>query len=366
MSIPTMQPVLRRGRSVLDRQLLPADEFERRLERLLEIASDAGLDGVVIFGNAHLPENLVYFANYMPTTFLGTIVARPGHPPVLIAGKGGARDHPYIKTISSISDVRFYPDLGEGITAIIGEWGQRVAPRLGVVGLDVALPHEVHDSVVAAIAEDNRVPFDAQATALRRPKDARELLVMRSVAEVAQRAAAAAITAFDGGAGRREALAAADFSARSNNAEDCRVITGSPDGIVTLSEAEGDPSAPFSLLVAVEMLGYWGVATATSGAADGSVAGSGAGEDEALSGVADRLRPGVRVGEVLPATPAGTEGFLVSAIGCGLSEYPDSDSAPDAVLAAGDVISIVHWRAGACTVLSSRTLVLDHRGARNL
>jgi hypothetical protein len=358
MSIPTMQPVLRRGRSVLDRQVLPADEFEGRLERLLDTASAAGLDGVVIFGNAHMPENVLYFANYMPTTFIGTIVARPGHPATLIAGKGGARDHPYIKTISSISDVRFYADLGDGVRTIVGEWGQQDMPRLGVIGLDVALPHEVRDSVVAAIPEDRRVSLDAQAIEMRRAKTARELLVMRDVTSVARQAAAAAVTAYEGGVSRREALAAADFSARSNNAEDCRVITGSPDGIVALSEAQDDPSAPFSLLVAVEMLGYWGVATATSGGP--------AGADDTLSRVIAELRPGARASEVLPRSADGTEGFLVSGIGCGLSEYPDWATAPDAELAAGDVISVVHWRAGASTVLSSQTLVLDHAGARNL
>jgi Creatinase/Prolidase N-terminal domain len=358
MSIPSMQPVLRRGRSVLDRQLLPSDEFEGRLERLLDSATAAGLDGVVIFGNAHMPENLVYFANYMPTTFIGTIVARRGHPATLIAGKGGARDHPYIKTISSISDVRFYPDLGQGIAAVIDEWGQPDPPRLGIVGLDDALPHEVHDSVVAAIPESRRVPFDEQVTAMRRPKSARELLVMRNATDVAEQAAAAAIAAYEGGASRRAALAAADYSARSHNAEDCRVVAGSPDGIVALSEAEDDPSTSFSLMVAVEMLGYWGVATATSGAQPD--------DDAALSQVAARLRPGVRASEALGSASGATEGFLVSAIGCGLSEYPDWASAPEAELAAGDVISVVHWRAGGSTVLSSRTLVLDQAGARNL
>jgi len=353
-----MQPVLRRGRSVLDRRVLPADEFEGRLERFLDTASAAGLDGVIIFGSAHLPENVVYFANYMPTTFIGTIVARPGHPPTLIAGKGGARDHPYIKTISSISDVRFYADLGEGIAAIVAEWGQQPMPRLGVVGLDVALPHEMRDSVTAAIPEDRRVPLDAEAIAMRRAKTARELLVIRDATSVAAQAAAAAVTAYEAGASRREALAAADFLARSNNAEDCRVITGSSDGIVALSEAQDDPSAPFSLLVAVELLGYWGVATATSGAP--------ADDDEELRRVAAGIRPGTRAADVLPRASDDTEGFLVSGIGCGLSEYPDWTVEPGAELAAGDVISVVHWRAGASTVLSSLTLVLDHAGSRDV
>src|ERR1700748_1623619 len=115
MSIPTMQPVLRRGRSFLNRARLPGDENEGRLTELLERAAQLDLGGVVIFGAAHLPENLVYYGNYVPTTFHGVIVARTGQPPVLIAGKGGARDHPYIRTVSWISDVRYYAEIGAGI-----------------------------------------------------------------------------------------------------------------------------------------------------------------------------------------------------------------------------------------------------------
>src|SRR4051812_19171431 len=86
-AIPFMEPVLRRGRSYLDREFLPGDENESRLTRLLEQVGDHGLDGVVLFGAAHLPETLAYYANYTPTTFHGVLIARPGEPPVLLAGK---------------------------------------------------------------------------------------------------------------------------------------------------------------------------------------------------------------------------------------------------------------------------------------
>jgi hypothetical protein len=360
MSVLTMNPVLRRGRSVLDRRLMPADESEGRLDRLLAAASAAGLDGVLVFGNAHMPQDLVYFANYMPTTFIGTIVARPGHPPTLIAGKGGGRDHPYIRTISWIDDIRFYPDLGEGVLTIVDAWDLK-APRLGTVGLDTTLPHEMQESVVAAIPAERRVALDAEVIEMRRTKSARELLVMRDATELAAGAAAAAVAAYEDGASRREALAAADFAARSQGAEDCRVTAGSRDGIVPLSEVEDESSAPFSLLVAVEALGYWGLATATSGdaASDGTVS------DGALDAVVSGLRPGVRVGDVLPRS-GDAEGFVLGGIGCALGEFPDGEQDPDAELVEGEVVSIVHWRGGAATVLTSRTVVLESSGARDL
>ena len=181
--VPMMQPVLRRGRSTLDRTVLPGDENESRLTRLLGEATAQGLDGVVVFGAAHLPENLVYYTNYTPTTFHGVLIARPGHPPTLYAGKGGARDHPYIRTVSWVADIRYAADLGTAIAEQTADWGGRTG-RLGVAGLDTTLPHAVRDGVVEALG-DRLVAIDDVVVAQRRAKTPRELEVLRRARDLA-------------------------------------------------------------------------------------------------------------------------------------------------------------------------------------
>jgi hypothetical protein len=225
-----MQPVLRRGRSYLDRELLPGDENEARLQALLDQAAEQGLAGVVIFAAAHTPENLDYYANYIPTTFHGTLIARRGTPPTLIAGKGGARDHPYIRTVSWVADIRYAAELGETIAEITADWGG----SLGVAGLDTSLPHEVRAGVVAAL--DGRItPIDDLVAQQRRSKSARELVVLQRANDLARAAASAAVESYRAGAGRRSALAAADYAARAGNAHDCRVTVGTERGGSTRS-----------------------------------------------------------------------------------------------------------------------------------
>jgi hypothetical protein len=355
MAIPTMQPVLRRGRSVLDRRLLPADENEGRLDHLLARAAELDLDGVLIFGSAHVPENLVYYGNYVPTTFVGVIVARPGHPPVLIAGKGGARDHPYIRTVSWIGDIRFYPELGAGIGEIVAQWGTG-QPRLGTVGLDDALPHLMREGVVAAFGE-RLSPVDEPAVEQRRTKSARELAVLAEANRVAAEAAEAARRAFAEGAGGRACLAAADFAARAGDAHDCRITAGTAQGgVADLSEID-DGGDPLSALIHVEYLGYWGVAGLdTEG--DGDLGGF----DRILS----RLRPGADARDVIDAEPQGADRYVVHGIGCAPAEAPDWSAAPRGVLAEGDVLNLVRLRQDGRLRMAARSVVITATGAKPL
>ena len=352
-----------------------AVENEGRLNHLLARAAEQDLDGVLIFGSAHLPENLVYYGNYVPTTFVGVIVARPDHPPVLIAGKGGARDHPYIRTVSWIGDIRFYPELGPGIREIVAEWGTG-QPRLGTVGLDDALPHLMHDSVVAEFGE-RLSPVDELAAAQRRTKSARELAVLAEANRVAAEAAEAARSAFAGGAGGRACLAAADFAARAGNAHDCRISAGTAaGGVANLSEI-GDGRDPLSALVHVEYLGYWGIA-ALDTEGDGDVGG--------FDRIAARLRPGADARDVIDNESQGrepqgnepqsrepqsnespgTDRYVIHGIGCAPAETPDWSASSQAVLVEGDVLTLVRLRHDGRLRLSARSVVITATGARPL
>ena len=309
--LPFMQPVLRRGRSYLDRALLPGDENELRLTRLLAGLTERGLDGVVLFGAAHLPENLVYYANYTPTTFHGVLIARAGEPPILLAGKGGARDHPYIRTVSWVADIRYAADIGEAVAEATREWDG----GFGVAGLDTTLPWAVRDGVVAAVG-DRAVAVDDVVAAQRRLKTPRELAVLRRAGDVARVAAEAAAQAAAAGAGRRTALAAADHAARAAGAHDCRITAGAPSGgLTTLAEVTDDPG-PVSAVVAAEFLGYWGVAAI---AVDEAVDPAGS---AALDRVVAALRPDRTPAEAVGGADDPGARYLVNGIGCGLTEAP--------------------------------------------
>jgi hypothetical protein len=355
-SLALMQPVLRRGRSFLDRAMMPGDENERRLNALLAAAAERELDGVVIFGAAHLPENLGYYANYTPTTFHGALVARTGEQPVLFAGKGGARDHPYIRTVSWVNDIRYAAAIGSAAVEVADSW-RSPWTRLGVAGLDTTLPHHVRDDVVAAFG-DRYENVDDIVAAHRRAKSAREIAVLGAAHDIAQRAAEAAVEAYDRGAGRRTALAAADFSARAGDAHDCRITARTATGgTASLSEVRDD-RGPLAAVVAVEYLGYWGMAAIRLGR-------DAAGATDATDAVVARMRPGVTLSDALGADVGE---FLVNGIGCAPVEAPfagaDQDVAP---IRRGDVLAIVHLgSAPDGPDVGVRTVVIDHGGARSL
>src|ERR1700722_13894575 len=350
-ALPMMQPVLRRGRSYLDRELLPGDENEARLQALLAQAAEQGLAGVVIFAAAHTPENLDYYANYIPTTFHGTLIARRGTPPTLIAGKGGARDHPYIRTVSWVADIRYAAELGEAIAEITADSGG----SLGVAGLDTSLPHEVRAGVVAAL--DGRItPIDARAAQQRRSKSARELVVLQRANELARAAASAAVEAYRAGAGRRSG-AARGAAARAGNPHDCRVTVGTErGGVATIAEVDDDRGR-LNAIVAVEYLGYWGLAGIDPDAT---------GDDADFARIIARLRPGADASDVLGPEASATGSYLVNGLGCGLAELPAWGSAPSTVLLEDDVLSIVRQRDSGGLQLAVRTVVITAGGAREI
>lgn len=357
--LPMMQPVLRRGRSFLDRAMMPGDESERRLHALLAAAAERGLDGVVIFGAAHLPENLGYYANYTPTTFHGALVACTGEQPVLFAGKGGARDHPYIRTVSWVNDIRYAAPIGLAVVEVANSW-RSPWTRLGVAGLDTTLPHDVRDEVVAAL-DDRFDNVDEIVAAHRRNKSARELAVLGTAHDIAERAAAAAVDAYDRGAGRRAALAAADFSARAGDAHDCRITARTETGGTAAMSEVRDDRGPLSAVVAVEYLGYWGMAAMRLGR-DAADTIDGAATDRIVA----RMRPGVTVSEALGAD-AGDGEVLINGIGCGPVEGPAGGVDPSAALQRNDVLTLVHLASGpAGSGVDVRTIVIDEKDARCL
>jgi len=190
----------------------------------------------------------------------------------------------------------------------------------------------------------------------RRGKSAREIAVLATANDIARRAAAAAVEAYDGGAGRRAALAAADYAARAGNAHDCRITAGTRlGGIAGISEVRDD-RGPLTAVIAAEYLGYWGIAAIRLGTE--------AVDNLALDRVVARLRPGVDARTVLAD---GDDSFLVNGIGCGLVEAPSWGVEPDAALRPNDVLSVVHLGAASGALeLDVRTVVIDETGARPL
>jgi hypothetical protein len=117
-----------------------------------------------------------------------------------------------------------------------------------------------------------------------------------------------------------------------------------------------DQPGPLSAVVAVEYLGYWGMAGVTTGSA---------GTESDLEAFLARLRPGTTARDAVEAESSDTTTYVVNGIGCDLVEAPTLVDA--ATLAEGDVLAVVRQRRGASGLeLAVRTVVVGAEGGREI
>ena len=81
-----MRPVLRRGRSVLERELLTRDEIDQRLAAFRALLEASGLEAAVVVGTVEAFAPLTYLTAYAPMRQWATALVHRSEPTVLLAG----------------------------------------------------------------------------------------------------------------------------------------------------------------------------------------------------------------------------------------------------------------------------------------
>ena len=101
--------VLKRGCSTWDKQQMPEEEYQRRLESVRQQMAQQGLDALVIYGDNYNYADLCYLTNYFPKVRGGIgIIPRSG--PIALLLNIGSRDVPFAKSLTWVDDVpRFGP-----------------------------------------------------------------------------------------------------------------------------------------------------------------------------------------------------------------------------------------------------------------
>lgn len=351
----TMRAVLRRGRCVWDADALPRDEFDERRRLLEGVLERTGVEAAVVVGGNEQCGPLTYLTGFVPAHRWGTFVHRVGGEPVLLAGLGGGRDLPHVRSVTSVGDVRFAPALGEGIAGVLREKGVE-AGRIGLAGAAAGWPLRVYRDVRAALAAYDVVDLDEEVRRLRRVKRPRELRLLRAAAGTVERARLAALTAFAEGASNAEALLAGEREARALGAHDVRGLGNLAGGeaLRPCRRDDGRRRVPFIAYLAVERDGYW----ADSGfafPADGEGEGSGS-----LAELRGAARAGARVGDLAARCCGG-------GIGLDLEETPRLLAGSEETLLEGEVLSLHRW-AGVegVSALETELVVVGREGGRPL
>lgn len=372
LSLLTMTPVIRTGRACFDGRRLPRDEFAARVQAVEVMARREQLDAIVVLANAASPGPVVHLTNYAPTAGVATVVCVPGHPPVLMAGRGGRREEQYQRDVTWVPDLRQRPFGADSVREVLAERGVPRG-RLGVAGLDDQVPIGARQRFLAGMGNFDLVPVERELASLRRASTARERAVLGEADGILALAVTRGVAAFAASGVPSRGALAIETAAYELGCRDVRLLLGHGDGSLRPFEAlDGKEEDLLACYVAAEHLGYWAERAFTF---PWSAAPADADLRPAVDAVAARCRPGRHLADLPTAGLVLGEGagagehprtLHVRAVGTELVELPD-EAATWTELREGDALSlVVTGSAGGYPALHGRTVVVGADGPRPL
>lgn len=224
----TLQPIMRLGRDVWDRNNLPVEEFQARVERLRSEMDRMGVEALLLYGKAHddcgYPVYLSYHVLKSPRPSL-VILPRHGDPILVI--QETSRGRPAVQATTWIEDIRTCSDVSETGLAVLAEKGLRSA-SLGLAGVRRYMAHSQWLTLAEGLQRVKLVHVDHLVNRLRAIKSTREIAQVRRASQIVRRALEEDATTRRGVT--NESLLAAHLirGARLAGAEDIRLLIGKP------------------------------------------------------------------------------------------------------------------------------------------
>jgi Xaa-Pro aminopeptidase len=169
--------VLKRGCSTWDRQQMPQEEYEGRLERLRQQMAQQKLDALVIYGDNYSYADLCYLTNYFPKVRGGIgIIPRSG--PISLLLNIGSRDVPFAKSLTWVDDVRASGQLGRDGAEVLKERGLAQA-KVGLVDSGKGFPLPQLEELKESLPQVRWQPSHSMLQQMRLPKSGKELAALR-------------------------------------------------------------------------------------------------------------------------------------------------------------------------------------------
>lgn len=266
----TMEPVVKHGRTVWDRGLLPEDEYGERLRDARGVMEEHGLDALVVVGHAADHGNLSYLTGLVPKMGWTAAVVGREREPVLLS-MSGPRELPFLRPLTWLDDVRASRDLfsgaASGLVGVIGEHVENGRP-VGLVGARDGLDHGAYRDLLAALDGYELREDDRLLAGLRERKRPRERVALARAHALARAAVEAAGRTFAEGNANADAALTAEHAARMGGAGDVRVLANvDADDLAPREGSSRARTEPLALYCAVELCGYWGEAVFPTGSA---------------------------------------------------------------------------------------------------
>jgi Xaa-Pro aminopeptidase len=220
----TRHSVLKRGCSTWDKQQMPQDEFQSRLDAMRREMARQNLDALVIYGDNYSFADLCYLTNYFPKVRGGiAVIPRTGAMSLLL--NIGSRDVPFAKTLTWIEDVRASNQVGRDGADLLKEKDLAHA-RIGFLDSGKGFPLPELEKLKESLPAVEWNFCHSMLQPMRLKKSARELAVLRGAGRVLKEICEGAEAFIKQGRKDYEIVADIDRLARDKGVEDMRILAG--------------------------------------------------------------------------------------------------------------------------------------------
>jgi Xaa-Pro aminopeptidase len=285
----TRHSVLKRGCSTWNKQDMPEQEFQPRLDRARREMARRDLAALVIYGDNYAFGDLCYLTNYFPKV-RGGIAVVPLDGPVSLLLNIGSRDVPFAKTLTWVEDLRASNQLGRDGAGLLKEKGLERA-RIGLVDSGKGFPLPQFEIMQAAVPQ---IQWQACHSFFQQPrlqKGARELAAMREAGRVLNDICNETGRLIGEGGKEYEVVGAIDRLARDKGVEDIRILAGAE----RLKPPSFKMTAPvanhWAVYLAIQHERYWAEAGRTYLLANSELQAAYGKARQVVAAMAARLQP---------------------------------------------------------------------------
>src|SRR5215510_2895140 len=247
--------VLKRGCSTWDKDQMPEEEYQGRLERVRQQMSQQGLDALVIHGDNYSYANLCYLTNYFPKV-RGGLTVIPQRGPLALLLNIGSRDVPFAKTLTWVEDVRASGELGHDGAEALKEKGL-ARGRVGLIDSGKGFPLPQLEVFKANLPQVQWQSCDSMLQAMRLRKSPRELAALREAGRVLNEIWQGTRERISPGRKEYEIVADIDRLARDKGVEDIRILAGEKRLQPPSFKMTANVGNHWALYLAIQHERYW-------------------------------------------------------------------------------------------------------------
>lgn len=247
--------VLKRGCSVWNKQEMPEEEFQGRLEAIHRQMTEQNLDALVVYGDNLSYGDLCYVTNYFPKVRGGLAVV-PRSGPLSLILNIGSRDVPFAKSLTWVDDVRASGQLGRDGARLLEEKDLSRA-KIGLIDSGKGFPLAEVEQLQQALPQARWEPNDSMFVPMRMRKSARELAAMREAGRIVDEICEEASTIIRSGKKEYEFVAEIDRSARNKGVEDIRILAGEKRLRPPGTELTETVESHWAVYLAIQHRRYW-------------------------------------------------------------------------------------------------------------